>query len=188
MNKIFIIEHLEPQVGEWTLIEYTHISKIVGKENLHFTNVKDLKDRETLSSLGKVSKESVKELGLNDACILDPESPHLLSPQNARPFKYFIFGGILGDNPPRKRTQEELTRFIPGLPSFNIGKMQMSTDNAVYTVKKIIEGTSFDKIKFQDEVEIRINDVESTILPYRYAIVKGEPLMSQDLIKYLKEH
>ena len=41
---------------------------------------------------------------------------------------------------------------------------------------------------FKDEIEIPINDIESTILPYRYALVKGKPLMSPDLLKYLKEH
>ena len=35
----FIIEHLEPELYDWCLIEYEHISKIVGKENLIFTNI-----------------------------------------------------------------------------------------------------------------------------------------------------
>lgn len=188
MNAIFIIEHLEPEIGEWTLIEYTHISKIVGKDNLWFTNISKIEEQKKLTSLGKVFQESVKELKLEKVCILDPEAPQILTPKNAAPFKYFIFGGILGDHPPRKRTQEELTRFFPKLPAFNIDKMQMSTDNAVYTVKTIIEGTPFEKIPFKDEIEIRINDIESTILPYRYALVKGKPLMSPSLIKYLKKH
>ena len=36
----FIIEHLEKKLFEWCLIEYEHISKIVGKNNLIITNVK----------------------------------------------------------------------------------------------------------------------------------------------------
>ena len=40
MRQIYIIEHLEPKIGRWTLIEYAHISKIVGKRSLWFTNIK----------------------------------------------------------------------------------------------------------------------------------------------------
>ncbi len=188
MKSIFIIEHLEPEIGEWTLIEYKHISKIVGKENLWFTNVAKNGDQTTLSPYGKVSTESIKHIKLVNACILDPEAPLLLTPKNSSKFQYFIFGGILGDNPPRKRTKEELTQFLKNLPTFNIGAMQMSTDNAVYTVKKIVDGTPFEKIPFKDEIEIEINDVESTILPYRYALVKNKPLMSPELLEYLKSH
>ncbi len=35
----FIIEHLEPELYPWCLIEYKHISKIVGKNNLIYTNI-----------------------------------------------------------------------------------------------------------------------------------------------------
>ncbi len=125
---------------------------------------------------------------ITNACILDPEAPQLLTPQNSSKFQYFILGGILGDHPPRKRTKEELTRFFLKLSAFNIGTMQMSTDNAVYTVKKIIESIPFEKIPFKDNIEIKINKIESTILPYRYTFVKGKPLMGSELLKYLKSH
>ena len=64
----------------------------------------------------------------------------------------------------------------------------MSTDNAVYVVKKIAEGTPLDKMPFKENVEIRLNSIESTILPYKYALIKNKPLISKELIKYLKEH
>ncbi|MEK6825271.1 MAG: SAM-dependent methyltransferase [Nanoarchaeota archaeon] len=188
MKKTFIIEHLEPEIGEWTFIEYRYISKIVGKNNLWFTNVSKNKDQEMLSAYGRVLSESVKKIKLKNPCILDPEAPQLLTPQNSSQFQYFVLGGILGDNPPQKRTREELTQFLKQMPAFNIGNMQMSTDNAVYTVKKIIEGTPFEKISFKDEIEIKINKIESTILPYRYVLVKGKPLLSPDLLNYLKTH
>ncbi|MDP1696145.1 MAG: hypothetical protein Q8L29_04495, partial [archaeon] len=103
-------------------------------------------------------------------------------------FDYFIFGGILGDNPPKKRTNPELTSKIQNVESRNIGDKQMSTDNAVYVVKKILEGSQLSKIPFQDEIEIEINDIESTIFPYRYALVNGKPLISPELIEYLKKN
>jgi len=37
---VYIIEHLEPKLFPWCMIEYKHISKTVGKSNLWFTNIK----------------------------------------------------------------------------------------------------------------------------------------------------
>ncbi len=185
MKQIFIIEHLEPELREWCLIEYEHISKILGKSNIWFTNIKNTKDAKKLIKFGSVFQKSVKKMNLKQACLLDPEARKTLSPKD-RKYKYFIFGGILGDYPPRRRTQQELTKFLPKTAKRNLGKMQMSTDNAVYTVKKIIKGTPLNKLKFRDDIEIIINEIESTQLPFRYNIVNKKPLLSKKLISYLK--
>lgn len=184
-NKIFIIEHLEPEVYEWCIIEYKHISKIVGKDNLWFTNIQK-KDFDKLSTIGKVFSESVSKLKLNSACVLDAESKVLITPKVADNFTYFIFGGILGDYPPRKRTKKELSSKLKGISTFNIGKEQMSTDNAIYTVKQIILGKEMSELKFQDKCSIKINDVLTTELPYRYNVVDGKPLISLELVKFIK--
>ena len=178
---------MEPKLWPWCLIEYKHISKTVGKNNVWFTNIPGSQIKK-LSSFGKVLTKSIKFLNLENACILDPESDSTLTPRSSSNFQYFIFGGILGDNPPKKRTNLELTQFLPNAKSFNIGKAQMSTDNAVYVTKKIIEGTPLKEIPFQDEIEIKLNKIESTILPYRYALVNGKPLYSKELVRYLKKN
>jgi len=178
----YIIEHLEPELWDWCLIEYKNISKTVGKDNLWFTNIK--KDADKLEKYGKVIKESVKELNLKNACVLDPESKDTLKTKDK--FDYFIFGGILGDYPPKKRTEELLTKFLT-FETRNIGKEQMSTDNAVLTVKMINDGTEFEKIKFADNIEIETNENESVQLPYRYVLIKGKPFISEELIKRLEE-
>jgi len=184
---IFIIEHLEPELYEWCLIEYRQISKIIGKKSLWFTNIKGKKSASKLKNYGKVAQESVKNLDLKDACLLDPEAKSQLKPKDAKKFKYFIFGGILGDFPPRKRTQDELTSFIKA-PAFNITSKQMSTDTAVYVVKQITLGKSLKNMLFIDNPEIKINKIESTILPYRYVMRKGgKPLISRALLKFLKK-
>jgi len=186
MEKIFIIEHLEPELYAWCMIEYKHISKIAGKENVWFTNIKsNYKDK--LNKYGKVYPQSIKSMKPNDSCILDPESSVQLTPKNSKPFKYFIFGGILGDYPPRNRTKDELSSFMKNVKRFNIGKKQMSTDNAVCTVKQIINGKFLRELKFQDNVEIKINSVMSTSLPYRYNLSNGKPLISKELIKFIKK-
>jgi ribosome biogenesis SPOUT family RNA methylase Rps3 len=181
----YIIEHLEPRIYKWCLIEYKNISRIVGKDNLWFTNIK--RKNKNLESLGKVIKESVSELNLKNACVLDPEAPKLLNPEETKSFDYFIFGGILGDSPPKKRTTPELTSKIKNAEARNIGKEQFSTDNAVLVVKEIAENHKrFDEIKFIDTLTIKINDVESIDLPYRYPIVKDKPQISEELVKFLK--
>jgi ribosome biogenesis SPOUT family RNA methylase Rps3 len=182
---VYIIEHLEPRIWKWCLIEYKHISEIVGKENLWFTNLKN--GSKTLSCYGKVIRHSVKEINLKNACVLDPKASNLLEPKEAKTFDYFIFGGILGDYPPRKRTKSELTQFIKNVEARNIGKEQFSTDNAVYVTKQIREGKNLKDMKFKNKLTIKINDIESVDLPYCYPIVNKKPLMSEEIIKYLKK-
>ncbi len=187
MNKkpTYIIEHLEPQLFEWCFLEYKNISKLVGKENLWLTNIKNNKDQKKLEKFGRVFSQSVRQMKLQSACVLDPEAEKLLSASDK--FSYFIFGGILGDFPPRKRTKEELTRFMQNIPARNIGKAQMSTDNAVFTVKQIADGKKkLEELKFMDNASIEINEFESIDLPYRYNVVDGKPFMSPEIIAYLK--
>lgn len=182
---IYIIEHLEPRLWPWCVMEYKHIRKLVGRKNLWFTNISK-QDAQKLKKYGKIIPTSASKLNLKQACILDPESTKLLTPQIASKYQYFIFGGILGDYPPRKRTKKELTSKFTRATSFNIGKHQMSTDNAVYTASCIAKGIPLSNLKFQDELEIRINKIESIILPYRYNLIKGKPLISPEVIHYLK--
>jgi len=186
-KKTFIIEHLEPKLWPWCLIEYEHISETINKDNLWFTNIKNKSDEKKLSKWGKVSKESVTKMNLNNICILDPEAKETLSPKSAADFEYFLFGGILGDYPPKKRTQDELTKFIKNPKTFDIGKEQMSTDNAVFVVKQIIDGKKFEDLKFKDGIEVEINDIESVELPFRYTLVNEKPFMSPKIVEYLKK-
>lgn len=217
---IYIIEHLEPRVWKWCLIEYENISNIVGKENLWITNVK--RKNKKLEQFAKVFKQSVKDLNsLNsnqpndlsqaiylrekgkcdqksqtienkkfsieiNAVVLDPEAKAILTPQDSK-FDYFIFGGILGDYPPKKRTEKELTQFVPQFEKRHIGKEQFPTDNAVYVVKKIIEGKKFEELKFKDVHEIQFDEFRSVELPFRYVLKEdGQPLISEKIVKYLK--
>jgi ribosome biogenesis SPOUT family RNA methylase Rps3 len=195
---IYIIEHLDAKLGRWSEIEYENISRVVGKKNLLFTNVKDKKDLRKLIKFGAVSplrsfllpfvknKESKKKI-----CILDPEAKQLLSPKEAEQQDFFIFGGILGDYPPRKRTETELTSKFnlknKNVIVRNIGKEQMSTDNAVLCVKKIAEGREFNKLKFKDNLELKFGKFLTMELPYRYNLVNGKPFISRKLLSYLKK-
>lgn len=182
----FVIEHLEPKLGKWAKFEYENISKIVGKPNLVFTNIK--RRNKFLSSIGETHKDRIFQLGIpeNKICILDPEAKQILTSEDAKKFDYFIFGGILGDDPPRKRTGPELSDFMPHVEKRHIGEKQMSTDNAVLTTKRILDGEKFENIKFIDSPEIQFSEFRFLELPYRYVDVNGKPQMSEKLFKFLK--
>ena len=180
MSATFIIEHLEPRVYDWCKLEYAHISSVIGKDNLIVTNTAS----KVLNGIARVERKCVSELSFEGACVLDPEAPDLLTPSVAKKFNVFIFGGILGDYPPRKRTQEEL---VLSYPRYNLGKDQMSTDTAVIVTHMIVNGTPIGRMKFQDGVDIDIKSGESIHLPYRYLLVNGKPLLPKGLIEMLKK-
>ncbi|MDP7457729.1 MAG: SAM-dependent methyltransferase [Candidatus Woesearchaeota archaeon] len=172
----FIIEHLEPKLSKWCLIEYQQIASTAGK-NVMFTNIK----RATNNFPGKTEKKSVSDLKLKNACLLDPRAKKTLSKNDN--FDYLIFGGILGDDPPRDRTS--LIRLK--CKKRNLGKEQMSTDTAVLVAKKIVEGTNLKDLDFIDELEIDLVENESVILPFRYLVENGKPVIAEKLVDYLKK-
>ena len=89
--------------------------------------------------LGKNSGElvipDVGEYDLREICLLDMRGKEVLGHGDAGHLKVFLFGGILGDHPPRDRTkllrhQTETLR--------HLGTLQLSTDTAVLTAKLIL--------------------------------------------------
>ena len=179
----YIIEHLEEEVYDWCVLEYKHISQIVGKENLIFTNVKN--QRWKLEGLGEVMKESVKDIQFENSLILDPNAEIPLHPED-KEFGHLIFGGILGDYPPRKRTEKELSVHL-NIEKRNLGSKQMSTDTAVYVAKKIIDGKKLEEIQFKDEIELDLGEKESVQLPFRYVIEDGEIVLPPGFVDFMRE-
>ncbi|MDP4012524.1 MAG: SAM-dependent methyltransferase [Candidatus Nanoarchaeia archaeon] len=180
-----ILEHMEKEVFKWCQIEYKHISKIIGKDNLIFTNIQK-KYKNKLNNLGEVNTKSVKGLNIKRLCVLDPRAKKVLSPEDGKLFDYFVFGGILGSEIMGGRTKKELK--IHGVARRNLGKVQMPTDIAVLVTKKIIKNKiPFSKLKFKDEIEIPIKRGISTILPYRYLIEKGKVILAPGLKDYLRK-
>lgn len=188
----FIIEHLEPFLSEWCLIEYENISKYVGKENLIITKVPK-EDIKKLKHLGTIKEESVLTMPLRNACLLEPQTNKILTPGDN--FEYFIFGGILGDHPEQGRTEKYLTSKIKeskliNPQTRNLEKKQMSTDTAVLVAKMIAKDKiPFNKINFIDEPAIILKEGkvnEEIILPYRYVSENEKPKIAQKLLEYLK--
>jgi ribosome biogenesis SPOUT family RNA methylase Rps3 len=69
-------------------------------------------------------------------CLLDPRATKVLSPEDADLFDVFLYGGILGDDPPRDRTGE-LRKL--GFEGRHLGEKQMTTDTAVKVTKMVVE-------------------------------------------------
>ena len=185
----FVIEHLEPELYPWCLIEYKHISRIVGKKSLIFTNIKTKKEQNKLKKYGKVYGNGITDLKLKNICVLSQYAKNTLTASDKNKFQYFVLGGILGNNPAKKRTNILINNLKKSKIKFearNLGKKQMPTDTAVYVAKKILKGKKLSDFKFVDELEIEINENESITLPFRYVVENNKLIISEKLVKYLR--
>jgi len=187
---LVIVEHLEPVLGKWIWLEYEHVSRMVGRENLLFTNIRNEKEAYKLAELGKVSPRSVirsKELVKHTSIILDPQSPMPLLPEDFTGDTCLIVGGILGDHPPRGRTRLALTRQLSRLLSRNLGPYQFSVDGAVYVALNVASGKLLTDIPIELGAEIKISKKHVTFLPFAHPLVRGKPLMTSGLRRYLRQ-
>ncbi|KAL1935540.1 hypothetical protein VTP01DRAFT_4680 [Rhizomucor pusillus] len=171
----FIIDHMEDGMHEWCVLEYKHMLMNVGADNLYFSSLTDACLNSGMPEELKQAhchKEDVLHLpGVDpkDICLLDPAATTPLSPEDADRFKYFLFGGILGDDPPRDRTKE-LRKL--GFEGRHLGPIQMSTDTAVNVTKRVVvDKVPLDQIPYIDSPEVFFSKHESVTLPYRYIAV-----------------
>jgi len=92
-----------------------------------------------------------KAFPVERVCLLDMRGEKTLSPEDKNEFDVFVFGGILGDHPPKDRTGVLRQQ---GFKTRNLLDIQMSTDTALLTTKLIIEnGKKISEIPFIDEPE-----------------------------------
>jgi len=182
----FVIEHLEPFLGKWLLIEYKHASEIVGANRTIFTNIKKKTHAAKLSRFGTVKSESFDVIfPLQELVILDPRADEPLKSQDLTDKKAIIIGGILGDHPPRGRTCQLITSRFPGAAARNLGRLQFPIDGAVYVAKLVSEGIPLEEIPIKRGLTIRVSRGHSIYLPYAYPLRDGKPLISKELIEHL---
>ena len=187
MKPLFVIEHLEPEIGKWLYMEYMHTSEIVGKKRLVFTNVKNQKDIELLSKLGTVKRESFAEIFTPEkTIILDPKASKKLRPEDFGGKEAVVIGGILGDDPPKGRTRKLVTARLPNATVRNLGKEQFSIDGAAYVAKLVSEGKRIEEIPVKKGLTIKLNRFAEIYLPYAYPLKEGKPVISEGLIEYLR--
>jgi ribosome biogenesis SPOUT family RNA methylase Rps3 len=186
----FIIEHLEPVLGRWIWLEYRHVSSMVGRRNLLFTNVRKRNEASKLKEIGNVTRKSALNLRRSEnetMIILDPLASNPLSPGDFSDNASLIVGGILGDHPPRGRTKLAITDRIPCWLSRNLGPHQFSVDGAVHIALEVSSGKSIADIPVEVGVEVKISKRHSSFLPFAYPLVRGRPLLAPGLTRYLRK-
>ncbi|KAL7273488.1 hypothetical protein RUND412_003663 [Rhizina undulata] len=207
-GKNYVVEHMEPEMGDWSTLEYIAISteSAASGSNFYLTSVqpalaenlpellkKHISEQEARGrpSLNVTTAEvsELPDIKRERVCLLDPQSKEELKPEDANGengFEYFVFGGILGDHPPRDRTAE-LRKY--GYQGRNLGKLQMTTDTAVRVTRMVIEGRQpLDKIPYCDYPELQLNKNESTQMPFRY--VKddsGKPVLPEGMFELIEK-
>ncbi|KAL9942545.1 hypothetical protein ACHAQF_005698 [Verticillium nonalfalfae] len=193
-GKTYIVEHLDPELGPWSELEYIAIAK----------EIHEAKGTFLLSSLPagfkapaklqaspafKAENRGVEELYAADksrVCLLDPAAASDLGPEDGDKFDAFLFGGILGDDPPRDRTSELRKK---GFEGRRLGPKQMTTDTAVRVTRLVVEGkTALDKIAYLDYPDLVFNEHESTQMPFRYVEGSdGKPVMPEGMVELIQK-
>lgn len=188
----FAVEHLEPRVSTWVLLEYLHAASMVGPENMVVANVPP-GDRERLRDAGLrlVYGESVAQLyDPERLLVLDPKAEHPLRPADIVGVDAVVVGGIMGDHPPKGRTWDLLTRRLKGARVRHLGPGQLSVDGAVYVAHRVVAGLEPGFIPRVEGVSLSWRaplGVEQTVnLPFTYPLVGGKPLLPPGLVEYLR--
>ncbi|KAJ2928489.1 hypothetical protein H1R20_g8619, partial [Candolleomyces eurysporus] len=210
----YVIEHMEEDeetskaIPPWVELEYAHMRTLAGPDSqVHFTHLSKASsdslnaafaqsDAEAAASSGKAKAichsagvlELMKERGvpLNKVCLLDPKADKVLSPEDGDgEFEWFLFGGILGDDPPRDRTSELR---VLGFPNRHLGPVQMTTDTALGVTKLVVQDKKrLDEIPYIEFPTIHFNPKESVEMPFRYIANGSEPLLPPGMKELLHE-
>ncbi|KAL6309399.1 DUF431-domain-containing protein [Sparassis latifolia] len=210
MGFTYVIEHMEEDedtsksIPKWVELEYMHMRSLAGPgAHVHFTHLSQsscpslssLFDRGTPTESSESAQASSHQVSVmelmkaNDiplikVCLLDPKAEKELSPEDGDGrFSWFLFGGILGDDPPRDRTSE--LRAL-GFPTRHLGPVQMTTDTALGVTKIVVQDkVSLSKIPFIDYPNIVFNAKESVEMPFRYIANGNEPILPAGMREHL---
>ncbi|KAA8917161.1 hypothetical protein TRICI_000685 [Trichomonascus ciferrii] len=187
---------MEEGFSDWVKLEYLQIAKDVGAENLWLSSVPANADvpQEFVDAGIQITGEDILEFekvvgpgfDRSRVCLLDPSAQSEFLPSDDARFDYFLFGGILGDHPPRDRTGELRKK---GFEGRHLGKVQMTTDTAVRVTKMVADKkTPLDSIDYVDFPELKFNKNESTEMPFRYVKDEsGNPILPDGMFNLIKE-
>ncbi|KAJ3106391.1 hypothetical protein HDU97_006376 [Phlyctochytrium planicorne] len=174
---------------DWVKCEYAHMIKTVGKGNLILSGM--TKDTlaaipDTLEGAETTAKTVLEITEMEKVLLLDPAATTPLTPEDGKgSYEYFLFGGILGDDPPRDRTKE-LRKL--GFATRHLGPVQMTTDTAVLVSHRILSGTPMEDLKFIDRPTVQLYKNESVEMPFRYLLNDaGKPIMPPGFLDVLKK-
>lgn len=108
-RKTYIVEHLDPELGPWSELEYVAIARETARAGGTFV-LSSMPPALAASLPAKLAAEpalraetrGVEELypgegGQKRVCLLDPRAEKDISPDDKALFDVFLFGGILGE-------------------------------------------------------------------------------------------
>lgn len=110
-RKTYIVEHLDPELGQWSELEYAAIARETQRSGNTFMLSSLPAEFRVPDKLAEIPAFKAETRGVEDiygtdelkarVCLLDPQAEKDLNPDDKREFDVFLFGGILGDDPPR---------------------------------------------------------------------------------------
>ncbi|EPT01990.1 hypothetical protein FOMPIDRAFT_1023025 [Fomitopsis schrenkii] len=206
----YIVEHMEEDeetskaIPKWVELEYMHMRSLAGPSaQVHFTHL----SKSSCQTLTALSSEGPKDgksaaptahmepvlrlmqdlsIPLEKVCLLDPKADKEIAPEDGDGrFECFLYGGILGDDPPRDRTSELR---VLGFPTRHLGPIQMTTDTALGVTKLVVhDKIPLAKIPYTDHPTIVFNAKESVEMPFRYIAENGKPKLPPGMREHLHE-
>ena len=101
---IFVVEHLDPELGDWSALEYQTIAEESAHAGVRFCLSLVPPNLQLPPALLDVPAFSVEHRGVEEVyaskkervCLLDPSAKEELKPEDGTKFDVFLFGGILG--------------------------------------------------------------------------------------------
>ncbi|KAI9841704.1 MAG: hypothetical protein M1837_000436 [Sclerophora amabilis] len=102
--KLYIVEHIDPELGPWSTLEYIAIARESSSAGSKFCLSSVPTSLEIPEELRKApgiqienrSIESLPSIDSAKVCLLDPAAVDELNPRDGDQFDVFLFGGILG--------------------------------------------------------------------------------------------
>ncbi|KAJ7291451.1 SAM-dependent RNA methyltransferase [Mycena rebaudengoi] len=187
-------------IPPWIELEYAQMRILAGPNaQIHFTHLPSA-SREAFLVLDLINERIHGAPVLDKVCLLDPKAEHALSPEDGDRFEWFLFGGILGDDPSRDRTSE--LRAL-GFPTRHLGPVQMTTDTALCVTKMVVDDKGklyrlsrrpsnlcqfhWDKIPYVEFPTAVFNPMESVEMPFRYITEGTEPKLPPGMRELLDE-
>ncbi len=191
-----IVEHLEPKLTEWLLLEYRHASKW-WYPDLIFTNVKSGEDAEKLGQLGEVMRERFYEVveESDKIVVLDPFGEKVLEPEDLKDASFVVIGGICGDVEFDGRTRKMVTAqalsCLRNVVVRNLGRVHFPIDQAAIIAKLVAEGRKLDEIEVREGMDIVLEESRGfkrvVHLPYGYVVINDRVQLADGFTEFLKK-